>query len=58
MSAHIIYDHEIATILKCAENMYIPPLGKDGEPRMNYQTIFHILDGCKDRFLKEDGGIY
>jgi hypothetical protein len=58
MTAHIIYDNEIKIILKCAENMYTPPLGREGEPRMNYQTIFHTLGDCKNRFLKEDGGCY
>ncbi|MFA5715907.1 MAG: hypothetical protein WC998_09210 [Candidatus Paceibacterota bacterium] len=50
MTRHIIYDHEIKSCQDAAGKL----LSNEGEPRQLYQTIFHILEGCKDRFLKED----
>jgi len=52
MSAHIIFENEITSCQEAAGLL----LSNEGDPRTNYQKIFHILEGCKDRF--PDTGMY
>ena len=47
MTAHIIFENEIESCQEAAGNL----LSNEGDPRTNYQMIFHILEGCKDRFV-------
>jgi hypothetical protein len=49
MTAHIIYDNEIKACQEAAGNL-LSQEGKVQDPRSLYQRIFHILEGCKDRF--------
>jgi hypothetical protein len=49
MAAHIIFDNEIKSCQESAGNL----LSNEGDPRTNYQMIFHILEGCKDRFVDQ-----
>jgi hypothetical protein len=49
MTAHIIYDNEIKSCQEAAGNLFSQE-GKVQDPRSLYQQIFHILEGCKDRF--------
>jgi hypothetical protein len=51
VTAHIIYDNEIKSILEAAEQLFVPEPGK-GDDRSMYQQIFHILEDCKTRFVE------
>lgn len=48
MTGRIIYENEIKSCQDAAGNL----LSDEGDPRTNYQKIFHILEGCKDRFVE------
>ena len=50
MTQHIIFENEIRSCQVAAGAL----LSNEGDPRTNFQTIFHILEGCKDRFLPRD----
>jgi len=48
MAKHTIYDHEIQSIMDAANQLFSPQKG-GGDDRAAFQTIYHILDGIKDR---------
>jgi len=50
MTQHIIFKNEITSCQVAAGAL----LSDEGDPRSNFQMIFHILEGCKDRFLPRD----
>jgi hypothetical protein len=47
MTGRVIYEHEIKSCQDAADHL----LSNEGDPRTNYQKIFHTLEGCKDRFV-------
>jgi len=48
VTGHTIFDYEIKAVVEAANQLFSPQEG-GGDDRAAFQTIFHIMEGVKER---------